>query len=114
MSNGWGLDVRYGVSYMGDILNSLGAEEVPSVLPWRGEKIPSYTLQNITATISDDQWRAAFYIDNLADEYAIMGARTSRRLLEEFRGDINGLALRSYGHYVGRPRTAGVSFTYLF
>jgi hypothetical protein len=35
-------------------------------------------------------------------------------LLEEFRGDINGIALRSYGKYVGRPRTAGISFTYEF
>ncbi len=114
LSNGWGLDVRYGISYMGDIANSLAAEQFPDVLPWRGEIIPSYTLQNLTIGLSSDQWTAAFYVDNLADEYAITGTRSSRRMLPQFRGDLNGFLLRSYGYYVGRPRTAGVSFTYDF
>ncbi len=114
LRNGWGFDVRWGVSYMGDVLNSIGAGQFPSVLPWRGEKIPSYTLHNLTVGVSGDQWRATLYVDNLTDEYAIMGTRTSRRLLEQFRGDVNGFSLRSYGQYVGRPRTVGVNFTYEF
>ena len=92
----------------------MGAEEVPSVLPWRGEKIPSYSLHSLSAKLGADQWSATLYIDNLTDEYAITGTRVSRRLIEQFRGTVNGLPLRNYGHYIGRPRTAGVSFTYLF
>ena len=121
LGNGLGLDVRYGVSYMGDIVNSLGAEDVPSVAPYRGEKLPSYTLHNLSAKLSGDQWSATVYIDNLTDEYVVTGTRTSRRMLVPFRntlpgasGNIDGLQLRTYGQYIGRPRTAGVSFTYLF
>ena len=120
LNNGLGLDVRYGVVYMGDVLNSIGATEEPSVLPWRGEKIPSYTLHDLTATLSGDQWRASIYIDNLTDEYAVVGTRHSRRLLEQHRmfsqapDNTSGFLLRSYGQYVARPRTAGVSFTYSF
>jgi outer membrane receptor protein involved in Fe transport len=114
LDNGWSFDVRYGLTYMGNVLNSLGAEQEPSVLPWRGEKIPAYTLQSLTIGLSSDRWRAAFYVDNLTDEYAITGTRTSRRLLEQYRGSINGVPLRTYGHYIARPRTAGISFSYDF
>ncbi len=120
LNNGLGLDVRYGVVYTGDILNSIGATEEPSVLPWRGEVIPSYTLHDLTATLSSDQWRASIYIDNLTDEYAVVGTRSTRRNLEQFRmystqaDNTSGFLLRSYGQYVARPRTTGVSFTYLF
>lgn len=120
LNNGLGLDVRYGVVYMGGVPNSIAATEEPTVLPWRGEEIPSYTLHDLTATLSGDQWRASVYIDNLTDEYAIVGTRTSRRLLEQYRmfstlpDNTSGFLLRSYGHYVSRPRTAGVNFTYSF
>jgi hypothetical protein len=115
-----GLNVRYGVVYTGDILNSIGATEEPSVLPWRGEKLPSYTLHDLTATLSGDQWRASIYIDNLTDEYVVVGTRDSRRFVEQYRqfsqapNNTSGFLLRSYGQYIARPRTAGVNFTYLF
>ena len=120
LDNGLGLNVRYGVVYTGDILNSIGATEEPSVLPWRGEKLASYTLHDLTATLSGDQWRASIYIDNLTDEYAVVGTRDSRRFVEQYRqfsqapNNTSGFLLRSYGQYIARPRTAGVNFTYLF
>ena len=112
---------------MGDIANSIGATQqfagieahplwMPEFHPsnYFGEILPSYTLHNLSVGIESDQWSAAFFVDNLTDEYAITGTRTTRRLLEANRGAINGLPLRTYGYYVGRPRTAGVSFTYNF
>ena len=120
LDNGLGLNVRYGVVYTGDILNSIGATEEPSVLPWRGEKLASYTLHDLTATLSGDQWRASIYIDNLTDEYAVVGTRDSRRFVEQYRmfseapNNTSGFLLRSYGQYIARPRTASVNFTYLF
>jgi len=114
MRSGRSFDVRYGAAYMGDVANSLGAEQFASVEPWGGEIIPSYTLHNLSIGIQADQWTASFFIDNLTDEYAITGTRTSRRLLAENRGLINDLPLRTYGYYVGRPRTTGLSFTYDF
>ncbi|MGD8323170.1 MAG: TonB-dependent receptor, partial [Gammaproteobacteria bacterium] len=114
LNNGWDLNVRYGASYMGDIANSIGAEQFASVAPWGGEIIPSYTLHSLTVGVQSDRWTASLFVDNLTDEYAITGTRVSRRLLEANRGAINGLPLRSYGYYIGRPRAAGVSFTYDF
>jgi len=114
------LAVNYGIMYMGDILDSIGATEEPSVLPWRGEKLPSYSLHQVSVKLSDDRWDAAFYIDNLWDEYAITGTRDTRRLLEPYRmysqvpSNTNGFLLRGYAQYVARPRTAGLSLTYRF
>ena len=114
LDNGWDLNVQYGVMHMGDVANSLGAGQFASVAPWGGEIIPSYTLHNLTVGISQDQWTAAVFVDNLTDEYAITGTRVSQRLLAGNRGLINGLPLRNYGYFVGRPRTAGLRFTYDF
>jgi outer membrane receptor protein involved in Fe transport len=114
LNNGWDLNFRYGIAYMGDIVNSLGAGQFESVEPYGGETIPSYTLHNLTIGIASDQWSAAFFVENLTDEYAITGTRTSKRLLAENRGLINGLPLRTYGYYIGRPRTAGFRFAYDF
>jgi outer membrane receptor protein involved in Fe transport len=114
LRGGLDLSVNYTAAYMGDIANSIGAEQFASVAPWGGEILPSYTLHNLTVGLASDNWTASFFIDNLTDEYAITGSRTSRRLLAANRGLINDLPLRTYGYYVGRPRTAGVSFTYDF
>jgi outer membrane receptor protein involved in Fe transport len=127
LNNGWELNVRYAINYMGDMVNSVGAgQRFPDVeadplwdpmfdlANWGGELIPSYTLHNLTIGVSHDQWTAAFFVDNLTDEYAITGTRTSRRFLPANRGLINGLPLRNYGYYVGRPRTAGLRFTWDF
>lgn len=120
LDNGLILDIRYGTVYKGDVLNSIGAEQFPSVLPWRGEKLPSYTFHDLTASLSGDRWRASIYIDNLTDEYAVVGTRDSRRLVEQFRqfseapGNTSAFLLRSYGQYVARPRTAGFGFEYSF
>lgn len=120
LENALTLDVRYGAAYKGNVLNSIGAQQYPSVLPWHGEKLPSYTLHDLTVSLSSDRWSASIYVDNLTDEYAIVGTRSSRRLVEQFRhfsqapNNTSGFLLRSYGQYVARPRTVGVSFEYSF
>lgn len=120
LSNNWELGVHYSFTYMGDVLNSIGATEEPSVLPWRGERIPSYSLHSISVSLSRDQWRASFYVDNLTNEYAITSTRNSRRLIEPYRqfpsvpGNTSGFTLRDYGQFVGRPRAVGVDFSYRF
>jgi len=120
LQNNWEMDIRYGFTYMGDVLNSIGATEEPSVLPWRGERIPGYTLHSFSISLSREKWRTSFYVDNLTNEYAITGTRNSRRLIEPYRqfpsvpGNASGFTLRDYGQFVGRPRTAGVDFTYSF
>ncbi|MDG1122512.1 MAG: TonB-dependent receptor, partial [Glaciecola sp.] len=73
---------------------------------------------NISATIADDSWSVALYVDNLFNKYAYTSVRRDRadlglgrvESLEPNRVDI----LRNYGRYVVAPRKIGVKFTYTF
>lgn len=62
-------------------------------------RIESWTMLGVTAGITDDEWSAELYIDNLTDERA-----------ELSRNFVNDRHRVSYA----RPRTAGVRFTYNF
>jgi outer membrane receptor protein involved in Fe transport len=117
---GYGFDIGYNISYMGSILTSIGAGEVPSVEPWRGEELPSYQVHQFTATLSRNQWSASFFIDNVLDEYYFTSVRESQRMIEPYRDylnspfNFNGFVLRSYARYIGAPRKVGLGFTYNF
>jgi iron complex outermembrane recepter protein len=120
LGDGLGLDIGYTISYMGDVLTSIGAEQEPSVEPWHGEKLPSYSLHQFSVKLSRGQWAATLFIDNLLDEYFVTSVRESQRMLEVNRdylsvpSNTNGFLLRSYGRYVGAPRTVGLGFSYGF
>lgn len=118
------LAVNYGFVYSGDIYNVTGGDEDPLVTEdgapadFGGEAIPSYDVHHLSATLSKDSWTAQAFVDNLFDEYYITGTRATRRFLQNERtgpgNDINGFTLRSYGQFVGAPRTMGVRVTYSF
>jgi len=118
------VDINYGVVYTSDVFNLVGGPEDPLTddagMPADrgGEAIPSYDIHHLSATYNRDNWSVQAYVDNLFDEYYIAGTRTSRRFLQnELAGpgnSINGFNLRSYGQFVGNPRTIGVKFTYDF
>ncbi|MEM7079775.1 MAG: TonB-dependent receptor [Pseudomonadota bacterium] len=118
------LDVNYGVVYTGDIFNIPGGDEDTLIddtgAPGDrgGEAIPSWDVHHLSATFARDNWRVQAYIDNVFDEYYILGTRTSRRFLQNERAgpgnSINGFTLRSYGQFVGLPRNMGVSVSYSF
>jgi outer membrane receptor protein involved in Fe transport len=120
IGDGFGLDIGYNIAYMGDVLTSIGAGEEPSVAPWHGEKLPSYSLHQLTVSLSRGQWAAKFFVDNLLDEYYLTSVRESQRLVESNRHyldvptNVNGFLLRNYARYVGAPRTMGVGFSYGF
>jgi iron complex outermembrane receptor protein len=119
------LAINYGVVYTGDIYNIPGGDEDPLVDPDTGapgdrggEEIPSYDVHHLSATFSKDAWLVQAYVDNLTDEYYVLGTRTSRRLLQDEQtgpgNSYNGFTLRSYGQYVGAPRNMGVRVSYQF
>jgi outer membrane receptor protein involved in Fe transport len=120
IGNGLGLDIGYNISYMGDVLTNIGAGEEPSVEPWHGEKLPGYSLHQLTVKLSKGQWAATFFVDNLLDEYYLTSVRESQRLLEVNRDylsaptNTNGFLLRNYARYIGTPRTIGFGFSYGF
>ncbi|MEX0619049.1 MAG: TonB-dependent receptor [Pseudohongiellaceae bacterium] len=124
--NGIDLAVNYGIVYSSDVYNIPGGDRDPLVdaddgdapADRGGEAIPGYDLHHLSATFSWDQWMVQAFVDNLWDEYYITGSRTSRRFLQNEQtgpGDTRGgFTLRSYGQYVGRPRTAGIRLNYSF
>lgn len=118
------LAVNYGFVYSGDIYNVTGGDEDPLVdedgnpADFGGEAIPSYDVHHLSATLSKDMWTLQAFVDNLFDEFYITGTRSTRRLLADERTgpgrDIQGFTLRSYGNFVGAPRTFGLRATYSF
>jgi iron complex outermembrane recepter protein len=119
------LAINYGVVYTGGIYNIPGGDKDPLVDPDTGapgdrggEEIPSYDVHHLSATFSKDAWLVQAYVDNLTDEYYVLGTRTSRRFLQNEQtgpgNSVNGFTLRSYGQYVGAPRNMGVRLSYQF
>ncbi|MDG1468663.1 MAG: TonB-dependent receptor, partial [Glaciecola sp.] len=109
--DGKALDVVYGLTAQSDVLTKVGGRA-------DGEFVPGFALSNISATIADDSWSVALYVDNLFNKYAYTSVRRDRadlglgrfESLEPNRVDI----LRNYGRYVVEPRKIGVKFTYTF
>lgn len=105
------LDINYGLTYQSDVYSKVG-------LRADGEILPSYSLSNLSAKLSDDQWSLTLYIDNMFDKYAFSSVRRDK-------GDI-GLAnypemnsndpsiQRNYGHFLITPRKIGLRFEYMF
>lgn len=111
----WGgklLDITYGLTYQSDLFTKVGLRDF-------GERISGYTLHNIAAKLSDDDWSVTFYVDNLFDKYAFTGARRDRGdLLDDAvfgnqgvnRPDIQ----RNYSHFILQPLKVGIRFDYRF
>jgi outer membrane receptor protein involved in Fe transport len=92
------LDMHYGLTYQSNVNSALNTE--------KNEVLSGYALNNLSAVLSDEQWKVTFYIDNLFDKYAFSSIRGT----QESNDDI----IRYYGHYLITPRTAGIKFNYLF
>lgn len=123
--DGIDLAVNYGVIYSGEVYNVTGGDDDPLIDPetggpgdFGGEAIPEYDVHHLSATFSKDQWTLQAFVDNLWDEYYVTGVRNTRRFLQnEATGpgrQVGGFTLRSYGNFVGAPRTAGIRATYRF
>lgn len=101
--DGMPLLVNYGMTYTGDVYTRVGLRDF-------GEVLPSYTLHNLSMTLSGDVWDVTLYAKNLFDKYAVTSTRSGR---EDIR-QVNGFDVRSYGRFINQPRTVGVQFTYNF
>jgi outer membrane receptor protein involved in Fe transport len=100
---GMPLLVNYGLNYIGDVYTRVGLRDF-------GERLPSYTLHNLSATLSGDVWDITLYAKNLFDKYAITSTRSGRENIRQ----VNDFDVRLYGQFVNQPRTVGVEFTYNF
>lgn len=109
--NGQLLDIVYGLTAQSDVITKVGQRA-------DGEDIPGFSLSNLSATISDDNWAVSLYVDNLFDKYAVTSVRRDKadigyaRYFEKIsnRPDLQ----RNYGYYLTEPRKVGIKFTYTF
>ena len=62
------LDARYGFSTISDVLTKVGGKN-------GGETLGGFTVHNASVSISNDQWTATLFADNLTDKYAATGVR---------------------------------------
>lgn len=107
----WVLDVNYGVTYQSDVISKVG-------LRADGEKLPGFSVSNLTATLARDNWTISAYIDNLFDKYAYTSVRRDvgdigQARFSQFNSNQSDI-LRNYGHYVLTPRRIGLGFSYDF
>jgi len=123
LNNGFDLAVNYGFVYFSDVFNVIGGDDNKLVftetgLPadYGGEALDGYDIHQISATLSNESWTLQAYIDNLLDEYYVTGTRSTRRFLgaDGFGIKRDSHTVRSYGKYVGAPRTFGVRLSYQF
>ncbi|MDF2178713.1 TonB-dependent receptor [Aliiglaciecola sp. CAU 1673] len=105
------LDLTYGLTYQSDVFTKVGNRA-------DGETLPGYSLSNIAAKLSDESWSVTFYIDNLFDKYAYSAVRRDKADIGLAKFPVmnsNGTDIqRNYGHYLIRPRTIGLNFSYDF
>ncbi|WP_409425746.1 TonB-dependent receptor [Pseudoalteromonas sp. RW-H-Ap-1] len=98
------LDINYGLTAQSDVISKVGLHD-------NGETLPGYSLSNISAKLTADEWSTTLYIDNVFNKYAVTSVRRSDADITTANGaDIQ----RNYGHYINRPLTVGVKFNYKF
>jgi outer membrane receptor protein involved in Fe transport len=105
--------VRFASSYSGDVTAYLNDNQFNRLIspPELSEnrffdRMPSYTVWNLTTGLERDRWSLFAYVDNLFDEKYIVGSSTFEL------GPVDDPISRQ--HYYGRPRTIGVSLRYDF
>ncbi|MBQ4833786.1 TonB-dependent receptor [Pseudoalteromonas sp. MMG010] len=98
------LDINYGLTAQSDIISTVGLHD-------DGESIPGYSLSNISAKLTADEWSTTLYVNNLFNKYAVTSVRRSDADITT----ANGAEIqRNYGHYINKPLTVGVKFNYKF
>jgi len=105
------LNINYGFTAQSDVVTKVG-------LKADGETLAGYALSNLSAKLSGEAWSATFYIDNMFDKYAYTSVRRDKSWAGMAQYDNKNADLpelqRVYGHYITRPRTIGIKFTYNF
>ena len=98
------LDINYGITAQSDVISRVGLRD-------NGETLPGYSLSNISAKLTADEWSATVYVDNVFNKYAVTSVRRSDAdITSADRTDIQ----RNYGYFINRPLTVGIKFNYKF
>jgi len=105
------LNINYGFTWQSDVITKVG-------LKADGETLPGFALSNISAKLTGDAWSATFYINNMFDKYAFTSVRRDKSWAGMARYDNKNADLpelqRVYGHYITKPLTIGIKYSYDF
>jgi outer membrane receptor protein involved in Fe transport len=97
------IDAEYGFTSISDVLTKVGGKN-------GGEALPGFTVHNASVGITQDNWTATLYADNLFNKYAATGVRRDR----DYIGEVNGFTLRGYYQNIIQPRTIGLDLRVRF
>jgi outer membrane receptor protein involved in Fe transport len=101
LSNGWNLDVGYGLTFRSDVLTKVGSRN-------NGETLGGYAVHSLSAGVAEGRWSARLFADNLTDKFAETGVRLDPTAIR----NVAGFDVRRYYRYVLRPRVLGIEFRY--
>ena len=108
LGNGMQVDVNYGLFGVSNVLTRTGNKG-------GGEKLGGYTIHNVAATLSRDEWSLTLYVDNFTDKYAETAARSTSAFVQTVP-DFNGDPVQQRGYFknVLPPRQIGLRMTWTF
>lgn len=112
LPNGWIGSANYGVRAVSDRLTKVGERN-------NGESLSGYVVHRAALSVSDRQWTARLYAENLFNRYVETSVRNDRSYIAAIAGDGDsdngdGFKLRSYYKTVLEPLRIGLSFRYDF
>jgi outer membrane receptor protein involved in Fe transport len=116
MSNGLGLTTRLSAYYQSDSINSVTDTTTQ-------DEFGGFSLWNFQATLSSDNWSAAFFVKNIGDEQAVTGNYPSAYMSTDtgtlaYMSTDTGTFENYYGNnqreYIATPRTIGLALKYNF
>jgi iron complex outermembrane receptor protein len=114
LDNGMAIEADYSLTAVSDVYTKVGLRD-------NGEALPGFAVHGASIGVSDGNWAARLYVDNLFDKYAVTSVRRDPSYIRRLGGgDIaNGIpddqfASRTYFQAMLRPRTIGLSFDYRF
>ncbi len=103
---------------MGDVILNAGYAWQGDVLTRTGDRgggitLDSFGIANASVALDSGDWKLTLYVDNLLDEYAETGSR-STPLTNQVLTDANGgpVYVRSHGTFIAPPRSIGLRFTW--
>jgi outer membrane receptor protein involved in Fe transport len=92
-----------GYAYQGDVVTRAGGKGDSLTLD-------EFGIANGSIVYNAADWKAALFVNNLFDEYAETGVRSTALSNQT----VNGANVRSFGTFVAPPRAVGVRFSYDF
>ncbi len=106
MSNGLNLMTRLSAYYQSDSINSVQDNTIQ-------DKFGGFSLWNFQATLSSDNWSAAFFVKNIGDEQAVTGNYPSAYMSTD-TGTFENYYGNNQREYIATPRTIGLALKYNF